>query len=139
MEVAKKSLWVPGKTDDYAAWKVNKAVNAYDEDLAFGRNDETGQWCVFMRQGTSSVATAGDLPILGFNEVPHPDDAIARLQSADARRRGREILDELNKHNENINAERKARADDGITATAEGFEWGFRKMGKHPQSRVFVP
>lgn len=139
MEVVKKSLWVPRKMDQPDAWKVHQAVRMYDEDLAFGRNEETGQWCIFMRQGTNKAADTNDLPILGFNDIPSVDEAMDRLRKSDARRRGREILAELNKHNEDINRERKARADDGIRAAAEGFEWGFRKMGKAPTTRIFVP
>lgn len=139
MEPVTKSLWVPGKSDQPNAWRVHQAVRMYDENLAFGRNEETGQWCIFMRQGTTQAASTNDLPILGFNDIPHPDDAITRLRKSDARRRGQEILDELNKYNEDINLERKRRADDAIGQTAEAFEYGFRKMGKHPQSRIFVP
>lgn len=139
-EVSQRPLWVPAHAvEQRDAWKVHQAVKQYDENLAFGRNEQTGQWCIFMRQGTSKATTTGDLPILGFNDIPHPDDAIARLQKADAQRRGREILDELNAHNESIEAHRKAAADDAIGQTAEAFEWGYRKMGKHPNTRIFIP
>lgn len=140
MELAKQSLWVPAHAaDQREAWKVHQAVKQYDENLAFGRNEETGQWCIFMRQGTNQATTEHDLPILGFNEIPNPDDAIARLMKSDARRRGNEILDELNAHNEDINAERKRKADEAIGSAAEAFDWGFRAMGRHPNSRIFVP
>ena len=140
MEISKRSLWVPAHAaDDREAWKVHQAVKQYDENLAFGRNEETGQWCIFMRQGTNKMASTGDLPILGFNTIPTPDEALTRLINSDARRRGSEILDELRKHNEDINAERNRRADDAVGMAAEAFEWGFRKMGKAPTTRIYVP
>lgn len=140
MELAKTALWVPQHAaDDRAAWKVHQAVKQYDENLAFGRNEQTGQWCIFLRQGTNKITDTHDLPILGFPEIPHPDDAVKRLMQTDARRRGHEILDELNAHNESIEEIRKAKADDAIGQTAEAFEWGYRQMGKHPNTRIFVP
>lgn len=138
--ISQAPLWVPEHAADQRdAHRVHVAVKQYDENLAFGRNEQTGQWCIFMRQGTSAPTNTGDLPILGFNDIPHPDDAIARLMKADARRRGREILDELNAHNESIQEARRAAADDAIGQTAEAFEWGYRKMGKHPNTRIFIP
>lgn len=133
------SFWVPRSHEIREAWAVHKAVRRYDENLAFGRNEQTGQWCVFMRQGTGEAASDKDLPILGFDDIPTVDAAIDRLQKSDARRRGKDILDELNKHNRDIQEERKRAADDAVGEAARAFEWGYRKMGKHPVPRIYVP
>lgn len=132
-------MWVPASHEIREATAVRNAVRTYDPDLSFGRNEETGQWCIFLRQGANKAASEWDLPILGFNDIPSPEAAMDRLIASDARRRGTEILDELNKSNQDIEDLRKRRADDAIGSTAEAFEHGFRKMGKHPSARIFVP
>lgn len=140
METVRSGLWVPAHAAEQRdAWKVHQAVKQYDENLAFGRNEQTGQWCIFLRQGTSAATTTGDLPILGFPDIPSVDAAMDRLRESDARRRGKDILDELEKHNRSIKEERKRAADDAIGEAAKAFEWGYRKMGKHPNPRIFVP
>lgn len=134
------NIWVPGSHEIREATAVRNAVRTYDPDLSFGRNEETGDWCIFLRQGTNKAASTNDLPILGFGkDIPAPEAAMTRLLNSDARRRGTEILDELNKNNQDIEDIRKRKADEGIGLMAEGFDWGFRKMGKHPSARIFVP
>lgn len=140
MEFAKQSIWVPQHAaDDRQAWKVHQAVKRYDENLAFGRNEQTGQWCIFLRQGTSQATTTNDLPVLGFDDIPSVDAALDKLRASDARRRGQDILKELDKHNRSINEERQRAADDAVGEAARAFEWGYRKMGKHPVPRIYVP
>lgn len=133
------TMWVPSSFEDKQAFAVNKAVREYDPDLAFGRNEQTGQWCIFLKHGATEATSGGDLPILGFGSIPHPDDAVKRLYETDARRRGREIVDSIQRHNDALQKEAEVRAQEASDATAEAFEWGFRKMGAAPVSKVFVP
>lgn len=133
------TFWVPNSHEDKQAFLVNKAVREYDPDLSFGRNEQTGQWCIFLKHGTNEITNEGDLPILGFGQIPHPDDAVKRLYESDARRRGREIVDSIQRHNDAIQAEKDAAAKEASDIAAEAFEWGFRKMGAAPVSKVFVP
>lgn len=132
-------IWVPPGSYDRAAKAVSKAVREYDERLGFGINQETGQWCIFMRQGETEETRGGDLPILGFNTIPSPDEAKRRLYETDARKRGDEILNNLRRHNEEINRRFEDAASDASGEAAEAMEWFNRKVGTHPVPRVFVP
>jgi hypothetical protein len=113
------------------AAKVDKAVNEYDEQLRFGRNEETGQWVIILVRGEQRI------PVLGFNDIPHPDDALKRLYKSDARRRGLEILDEINKGNEAIQAESAKKATEAAEETAEYFEQATRWEGATPHFKSF--
>lgn len=118
---------------------MRKAVKEYDANLDFGQHPDTGQWCIFLRQGTSAVTKEVDLPILGFEDIPHPDDALKRLYQSDALRTGNEILDNINRVNADIEKQREASGEQASAETAEAFDWGFRQMGKAPHSKVFIP
>jgi len=132
-------VWTPPKAYDRLAAAVSRAVAEYDDRLGFGINPDNGQWCVFMRQGSSEAARGGDLPILGFQTIPSPDEAIERLHRTDARKRGEEILNEINAHNEKIERKFADAADEAIGETVEYMEWFNRKLGTHPVPRIFVP
>lgn len=133
------NMWVPNSYEDREAFAVNKAVREYDPDLGFGRNELTGQWCIFLKQGTNEITKESDLPILGFGSIPHPDDAVKRLYESDARRRGREIIDAIQRHNDDLQRQSDVRAQEASDETAEAFEWGFRKMGAAPVTKAFIP
>lgn len=129
-------LYVPGKgMVDASAFRVEKAVKEYDERLLFARNTDTGQWCVYIQPERD----AEPLPILGFDDVPHPDDVMKELYKRDAWRRGNEILDNINRRNADIKQGFEDRATEGSAIAAEGMEWGFRKMGAAPTAKIFIP
>jgi hypothetical protein len=112
--------------------RVDRAVQQYDPLLRFGRNEDTGQWCVFR------IARGEDpLPILGFDQIPSPNAVLQRLSQCDAQRRGSEILDEINKHNADLRKPFEDAAKEGAAIAAEGFEWGFRQMGK--SKKIILP
>lgn len=131
-------IWTPPKSYDRAAKAAAQAAREYDARLGFGRNEDTGQWVVFIRQGETEETKGGDLPILGFNTIPSPDDVKERLYKSDAVRRGSEILDAINRHNDEISQKFEDAADDAIGETAEAMEWFNRVNGTHPVPRVFV-
>lgn len=135
----KTNIWVPESFGHREAVRVRRAVKEYDPNLDFGRNELTGQWCIFLKRGTSEMANEVDLPVLGFQEIPHPDDALARLRQSDALRTGNEILDKISKNNADIEERREIAAQEASAQAAEGFDWGFRQMGKAPHSKVFIP
>jgi hypothetical protein len=116
-----------------AALRVERVVNEYDEQLTFGRNEETGQWCVFLvRRGEQP------LPILGFDHIPHPEDVLKRLYQSDSKRRGNEILDEMNRHNAQAEKEREVVASEADARLAEVAEWALRTEGKTPHKKVVL-
>jgi hypothetical protein len=133
MPAVVSKIWLPGAgMTDLSERRVDAAVKEYDENLRFGRNEETGQYCIFLiRRGFDP------LPILGFNEIPHPEDAVKKLWRADAMRRGNEILDEMNKENEEARKADEYAADEGIGQAAEGFEWLMRTQGQTPYTKSY--
>jgi hypothetical protein len=139
MHTPNESIWVPPSFGYKAEGAVRKAVKEYDPNLDFGKNERTGQWCIFLRQGTTAATNQNDLPILGFDEVPHPDDALRRLHQSDALRTGHEIQQKMERHNASLNRERELRADEATAETAEAFDWGFRQQGKAPHAKIFIP
>lgn len=133
------NIWVPTSHRFRGELDARKAASDYDPNLDFGFNENTGQWCVFLKQGTMAAAAEKDLPILGFDHIPSRDEVQKRLYQVDALRRGREVLDDLNRHNQRIRDEREARGRDADGQLAEALEWGFRMKGssKAPASKVF--
>jgi hypothetical protein len=129
------SIWLPQKGDtNFAALRVDKAVREYDDQLSFGQNNDTGDWCIFLiRRGEAP------LPVIGFGrEIPHPDDAIKRLYRADAKRRGHEILDEINRSNAELERARDEAAAEGEARLAEVAEWALRTEGKTSHKKVVM-
>lgn len=114
---------------------VERVVEQYDERLYFDLNDETRQWCIYLKTPPSEP----DIPVIGFERKPHPDDALKAMVQADALRQGEEILDGMRKRNWDKDEPLRAKADDAAGQAAEALEWGYRKMGKHPVARIFVP
>lgn len=119
--------------------QVRNAVREYDPDLDFGRNEKTGQWCIFLKRGTNELTKEADLPVLGFEDIPHPHDALKRLYRSDALRTGRDILEKLERNNAEIHKKKDEAAQEGEEAAAEAFEWGFRQMGASPVSKIYIP
>lgn len=131
-------IWTPPKAYDRAATAASQAAKEYDARLGFGRNEETGQWVVFIRQGETEVSKGGDLPILGFDTIPGPDEVKKRLYQSDAVRRGDEILAAINRHNDELQQKFEDAASDASGEAAEALEWFNRKEGTHPVPRVFI-
>lgn len=134
------NIWLPPGHQFAGLKEARQAVQDYDADLDFGLNQDTGQWCVFLKRGTNELTATKDLPVLGFNHIPGRDEVQKRLYQTDALRRGREVLDEWNRHNDKLQAEKDAKIRDDDGHVAEMFEWGFRKKGA-PQApiKVFMP
>lgn len=117
------SIWVPPSHYDKMAVNVRMAVREYDPELNFGINEANGQWCIFMERHGERI------PILGFSGIPHPDDALKRLYQSDTRRHGSKILDDMNKHNEKLRAEKKYKVDEAAGELAEAAEYAAREDG----------
>lgn len=128
------TIWLPGRGDtSLGELAVDKAVQEYDPLLRFGRNNDNGQWCIFLiKRGEAP------LPVLGFDRVPHPDDALRRLYQSDALRRGNEILDEVIADRERHDAALELAAKEADAQLAEAGEWALREQGKTPHKRVYI-
>ena len=118
-------IWTPPSYRMRGTIEARKAAQDYDSNLDFGFNEDTRQWCVYLKKGTMAASADKDLPILGFAQIPTREEVQRRLYQSDAFRRGMEIMDDLQRHNDDL--EKDYSDVDG--QVAETFEWGFRKMG----------
>lgn len=126
-------LWLPGvHAADARIRAVARAVERYDEKFRFAKHEITGDW----------VVTIGDCghPVFGFGkELPNPDDVERLLAAKDVGRHGANILRMLHRESEALKMEAEHQAEQRNGELAEVFEHGFRKEGRHPTPRVFVP
>lgn len=126
------SIWLPNGAS-YEAYLVDRAVREYDERLMFGRNDETGDWCVF-------INTPGDsppYPVYGFQTIPEASVVIDKLQRGDTRRHRDEIYKQI------IDGEKRRRAlleyesDQAAGDSVERTEHMMRQRGASPIIKVY--
>lgn len=142
MKAEHANIWLPDSTSrsayDIPVLRADKAAQEYDPALRFGRNTETGQWCIYLQRGGKSP-----LPILGFDEIPHPEDIPKKLYAVDAVRRGDEILREMNAHNDEVerieNEPLDRQVNDAAENLAEHIEHIRRTTGKTRYSKSFRP
>lgn len=128
---APQRLWLPEARElEPRARKVALAVREYDDSFRFGQHQVTGDWVVCIK----------NQPVFGFGrELPHPDDVPKILARHDMKRRGHEIMDELDRKNKADQAEREYQRQQNTGIVAEHFEHAFRQEGRHPVPRIFVP
>lgn len=127
------SLWLPNGVS-YEAYRVDRVVREYDERLMFGRNDETGDWCIFIRLPGDNPP----YPVIGFQDtIPDPHDAIRRLNEGDTRKHGERIYKEI------LDSEKKRRAmldyvsSQAAEDSAERTEHMMRQRGASPIIKVY--
>jgi hypothetical protein len=129
-------IWIPGRGDyDMRAWKVDRVVREYNDRLMFGRNEDTGDWCVFIEVPRPDPP----VPVLGFGtEIPEPEEALKRLYKADTARHGMKIYDEIVKSQEEYKERYRKASDEASEETSEVLEHFLRKRGKSPVVKVFM-
>lgn len=128
-------IWTPPSHQFRGVAEAKQAAQDYDSNLDFGFNEKTQQWCVFIKAGAMEASKDRDFPILGFKELPSREQVQKRLYQSDSLRRGFEILDDLQRHNDKLTETPGVADVDG--QTAEAFEWGMRKMN-HPNAPIKV-
>lgn len=123
-------IWIPNVGDyDMRAWKVDRKVREYDERLMFGRNETTGDWCIFIRL----PAPSDPFPVLGFQDkIPDPQEALDRLKAADTMRYGDRIWREVVDSQAKYRAELEYKASQASSEAAEVVEHFMRQHGKSP-------
>jgi len=121
------------------AQEINKALQQYDADLGFGLNEETKQWVVFLKKGSTEATKEGHVPLFGFQKFPTLDEVMNKVRKGDLRKRGTEMLDKAHREAELERRRIKRDSLDHSEAVAEVFDWAFRKEGIHPFPRIFVP
>jgi hypothetical protein len=121
-------LWLPN-TVNYDAYRVDRAVNAYDERLMFARNEDTGDWCVFVRMPSPQ----DPFPVFGFGDrIPDPVEVLAKVQEGHLvkhkERIWKEITDSQKEYRKNIAAPAEEARDESV----EAIEFMMRQEGLSP-------
>jgi hypothetical protein len=129
------SIWIPGAgTVPLHARQAAKVVRDYDPDLALGRNEQGG-WAVFLERGSKEPP----FPVFELGHELPPADAIQRkLYMSDVRRRGRQIVDDIERRRAAQIKELDDRSHDAAGEVAEVVEWATRKDGYRTDGRIFV-
>ena len=128
-------IWIPGKGEyDIRVWRVDKAVREYNERLMFGRNEDTGDWCVFIK----APHPQDPIAVLGFGDsIPEPDAAIKRLYEADTLRHGDEILKRIVREQNDYRKSLEYASDQASEESAEVIEHMMRMRGDSPVIKSF--
>lgn len=124
------NIWIPkyGETD-VRAWKIDQRVREYDSRLMFGRNENTGDWCIFIKM----PAPRDPYPVIGFQDrIPEPDEALDRLKAADTMRHGDAVYREVLRSQEEYRKSGLKKVDEASADSAERVEFMLRKYGKSP-------
>lgn len=129
-------IWTPGHGLVPAHIRsAQKAVEEYDVDMSIGRDESNGNWVVMLERGPE-----GPFPVLGLGvELPAPEEIKRRLYMSDVRKRGREIVADIERHNA---LARKALQDQTHEAggeVAEVMDSYLHLAKRHPVPRIFVP
>ena len=129
------ALWIPGRGSvDTRAYRVDRAVNEYNDRLSFDRNQDTGDWCVFMRMPSPEPP----LPLFGFGDIiPEPDEVVKQLWKADSLRHGEKILDQIVREQDERKRRYESAASQASEESAEVLEHFLRKRGKSPVIKSF--
>jgi hypothetical protein len=128
-------MFIPGQGNvDTDAYRVDCAVKEYDERLMFTKNEQNGDWCIFIRMPRPEPP----YPILGFgNTIPSVDAAMRRLKQSDTMRNGEAIYNDMMKSQEIYRKNLQYKADQASEESAEPVEFLMRKEGKSPVVKVF--
>ena len=126
-------LWLPNSVN-YEAYRVDKVVKEYDDRLMFGRNEDTGDWCVFVRM----PSPADPMPVFGFGDrIPDSSEALERIKEGHLVRRKEEIWSEIVKSQDAHKAGLEYDASEAGEESAEMVEHLMRKHGKSPIIKSF--
>jgi len=128
-------IYISGRgTVDSDVYKVDAAVRQYNERLSFKLNEDTQDYCIFMRMPYPEP----DLPILGFGrEIPHPDLACKKLWESDTMIHGDKILNDILKSQEDFKNAKRYAADQASADSAERIEHLMRMKGDSPVIKSF--
>ena len=128
-------IYIPGRGSvDSSVYKVDAAVRQYNERLSFKLNEDTQDYCIYMRMPYPEP----DLPILGFGrEIPHPDLACKKLWESDTMIHGDKILNDILKSQEDFKNAKRYAADQATEDSAERIEHVMRMKGNSPVIKSF--
>jgi hypothetical protein len=134
-------IWIPGSLGvvDVSTWRLSQKIKEYDERLVLARNEDNGQWCVFIR-----MPRGGDwpelMPILGLTQPPHDardlddQEVMHRIWNADTARHGTKILDDIVNTNADIRTGYEAKTNEAAAQVAEVAASVLQRAGKAPST-----
>jgi hypothetical protein len=110
-------------------WRLNEAAKEYDSRLMVGRNEQNGYWTVYIAMGPLQPP----FPVLALTrdegDLPEPEGLKRKLYQMDTVRHGSKMLDDMNRHNEQLKYDKWGRAaDDATEEMADAFAWGHSRM-----------
>ena len=133
-----QDIWLPNSgVVPVGSINASKAVEDYDPDLMLGRNEQTGDWHVFIKDGPHDHQP---FPVMYLGpELPSYDEIQRLLYTHDVRRHGAKIVEAIERRNAAERERLEKQHHDESAEVAEHIEWGMRQMGAHPNPRIFVP
>jgi hypothetical protein len=102
-------------------WKIHNWCQQYDDRLTYRMNDETGQWCVFLKM----PRPAQDMPLFGQNQ-PNLPDVMEHIQRTDSWNYAKDLLDRVNKDNKRHEDQMAKKMIDPVGEGAEKIFWATR-------------
>lgn len=135
--MADAEIWLPDVGNvPFHFVEANNAVSEYDPDLMLARNNKTGEWAVLLKNGPNGQP----FPVYHLGKELPPYDVIQRkLYESDVRRHGHKLVETIQRRNDARQKALDDAAHDAAGEVAETIEWGYRRMGWHPSTRIFVP
>lgn len=132
MKPAEK-IWLPGQgVVDLGPMKIHRALQAYDERLLFGRNEDNGDWCAFVKMPHGQAP----VPVIGFGkELPTPEEAVRRCDAANTRRHNDQLLDLIKRDDER----RRAAIDKEFENLQEVYADIMKEAKGHKMPQIYVP
>lgn len=123
-------VYIPGKGNmDSRVYLINHELEKYDARLVFGRNEETGDWCVYARMPHPEPM----FPVFGCGpDIPDVKDLMLRVQEGDLTKNSERIYKEIIKSQELYRKNLDYKSDQASAESAEVTEHLMRKHGKSP-------
>src|SRR6478609_1309476 len=101
------SIYLPGRgMVSLRVTALDRAAREFDERLRVGKNEETGDWCVFIQMARGTFPPHDLYPLYGMgpNEhaLPEPHELKKKLYETDTVRHGDELRQRMNRENEEL-------------------------------------
>lgn len=136
LDAPREALWLPSSYRVLNEREAAKAVEEYDPGLVLGQRRDTNEWVVFAKEGPEGQP----FPVFGLGTaLPTPLEIKRRLHNSDVRRNGRKVITDILRRQEAQQKAARAAREEKTGIAAEHFEHAFRKEGKHPVPRIFIP
>jgi hypothetical protein len=101
----------------------------------FARNEDTGDWCVFVRMPRPE----DPFPVFGFGDrIPDPSEALSRIQEGHLVKHKERIWNEIVDSQAKYRSDLAYNGDQAVEESAEVVEFFLRQHGKSPVVKEFI-